>query len=220
MKEKVSVSIDVGTTKICVMVAHQVDLHNVEILATSKVPSDGLQKGVVVNVAKTVQSIKMAVQEAQKVAGVAITRASIGISGAHIRSLHSHGIVAVKTGQVRASDIAYVLEAAQAITLPEGYQVLHVLPQYFVLDGQVLQDPRAMFGIRLEVRAHIILGAVTSVQNLVTCAEVAGIYVDDIILEPLASAYSVLSQDERQLGVALLDIGGGTADLAIYQTAA
>lgn len=217
IKEKVSVSIDVGTTKICVMVAHHVNPTCVEILATSRVASDGLQKGVVINVAKTVQSIKAAVQEAQKISGVAITRASIGISGAHIRSLHSHGIVAVKSGQVRSSDITYVLQAAQAVSLPEGYQILHVLPQYFILDGQVLQDPLAMFGIRLEVRAHIILGAVTSVQNLVTCCEVAGVQVDDIILEPLASAHAVLSKDERQLGVALLDIGGGTADLAIYQ---
>lgn len=217
IKEKISVSIDVGTTKICVMVAHHVSPTSVEILATSKVPSDGLQKGVVVNIAKTVQSIKMAVQEAQKVSGVTITRASIGISGAHIRSLHSHGIVAVTNGQVRSNDIAYALQAAQAVSLPEGYQILHVLPQYFILDGQVLQDPLAMFGIRLEVRVHVILGAVTSVQNLVTCCEVAGVHVDDIILEPLASAYAVLSKDERQLGVALLDIGGGTADLAIYQ---
>jgi len=217
MKEKISVSIDIGTTKICVMVAHQMNNQKVDILGIGKAPSDGLQKGVVVNVGKTVQSIKDAVAQAEKASGMKIDRVSIGISGAHIRSMHSHGVVAVKKGQVRATDIKDVLDAAQAIAVPEGYQIIHILPQYFVLDGQVLHDPLAMFGVRLEVRAHIVLGAVTSVQNLVTCCKSAGVNVYDIILEPLASAYSVLSQDERQLGVALLDIGGGTADLAIYQ---
>ncbi len=218
LKERLMTSIDIGTTKICVLVAQQTGADNVEILGMGKAPSEGLQKGVVVNVAKTIQSIQQAIKEAELVSGISIESAYVGISGAHIRSLNSHGVVPIKKGMVRASDVISVLAAAQAIPVPEGYQVLHVLPQYFVIDGQErLQDPIGMHGIRLEVQAHIILGAITSVQNLVSCCEAAGIHVDDIILEPLASAQAVLSEDERQLGVGLLDIGGGTADLAIYQ---
>ncbi|MEX0849414.1 MAG: cell division protein FtsA [Candidatus Dependentiae bacterium] len=218
LKERLMTSIDIGTTKICVLVAQQTSKDNVEVLGMGKAPSEGLQKGVVVNVAKTVQSIKQAIKEAELVSGVSVESAYIGISGAHIRSLNSHGVVPIKKGSVRASDVEHALAAAQAIPVPEGYQVLHVLPQYFIIDGQErLQDPIGMHGIRLEVQAHIILGAIASVQNLVSCCEAAGVQVRDIILEPLASAQSVLSEDERQLGVALLDIGGGTADLAIYQ---
>lgn len=216
-KEKLIISIDIGTTKICVMVAHQVHLDQLNILGIGKAPSHGLQKGVVVNVSKTVGAIKQAVKDAELNAGVRITHASIGISGAHIRAINSEGIVAVKKGQIHTSDINAVLEAAKAISVPEGYQILHALPQYFILDGQILHDPLGMFGMRLEVKAHIILGAITSVQNLITCCQEAGITVDDIILEPLASAHAVLSKDERELGVAILDIGGGTADFVVYQ---
>lgn len=218
LKERLMTSIDIGTTKICVLVAQQTGPDNVEILGMGKAPSEGLQKGVVVNVAKTIQSIKQAIKEAELVSGISIESAHVGISGAHIRSLNSHGVVPIKKGVVRASDVKHALDAAQAVPVPEGYQVLHVLPQYFIIDGQErLQDPIGMHGIRLEVQAHIILGAITSVQNLVSCCESAGIHIDDIVLEPLASAQAVLSEDERKLGVALLDIGGGTADLAIYQ---
>lgn len=218
LKDRLLVSIDIGTTKICVLVAQQVAADHVEILGMGRAPSDGLQKGVVVNVSKTVQSIKAAIKEAELVSGIAIESASIGISGAHIRSMNSHGVVPIKKGQVRASDITSALDAAKAIPVPEGYQILHVLPQYFVIDGQErLQDPLGMYGIRLEVQAHIILGAISSVQNLVTCCENAGIKVYDIILEPLASAQSVLSSDEQQIGIAMLDIGGGTSDFVVYQ---
>ncbi len=217
LKERLLTSIDIGTTKICVLIAQQIASDQVELLGMGKAPSDGLQKGVVVNVAKTIQSIKAAIKEAELVAGIEVDAAHIGISGAHIRSMNSHGVVPIKKGQVRASDVSAALAAAQAVPVPEGYQILHILPQYFVIDGQErLQDPLGMYGIRLEVQAHIILGAIASVQNLVTCCESAGIKVQDIILEPLASAQAVLSKDERHLGVAMLDIGGGTADLAIY----
>ena len=218
VKERLITSIDIGTTKICVLVAQQVGNDQVEVLGMGKVPSDGLQKGVVVNVAKTIASIKAAVKEAELVSGVTIESAYVGISGAHIRSLDSHGVVPITKGKVTAQDVAHVLGAAQAIPVPEGYQILHVLPQYFVIDGQEkLYDPIGMHGIRLEASAHIILGAIASVQNLVSCCEDAGLRVDDIVLEPLASAQAVLSEDERQLGVGLLDIGGGTSDFAIYQ---
>jgi cell division protein FtsA len=217
LKEQLVTSIDIGTTKICVLVGHQVG-NRIEIIGVGKSPSEGLQRGIVVNIGKTIQSIKLAVREAELAAGITIDRAYIGISGAHIRSHNSHGAVAIKKGQVRESDVIEALEAARAIPVPEGYQILHVLPKWFVIDGQErVQDPIGMHGIRLEVQAHIILGAIASVQNLVTCCHEVGIAVQDIVLEQLASAYAVLSPDERQLGVALLDIGGGTSDLIIYK---
>lgn len=216
--DRVVVSIDVGTTKICVLVAQQLHNNQLEILGVGKSPSDGLKKGVVVDVAKTIQSIKAAINEAQLMAGFLIDSASIGISGGHIKSMSSQGMVPIKRGEVRVGDIEAVLASARAIPIPEGMQILHVMPQFFVIDSHTkLQDPLGMHGIRLEVKAHIILGAIASVQNLVKCCEMAGVKVNDIILEQLASADAVLSADERELGVAVLDIGGGTSDLAIYQ---
>lgn len=211
-------AIDVGTTKICVLVASQVDKDHIEVLGVGKAPSDGLKKGVVVDVARTIGSIKQAVKEAELMSGETIESAYIGISGGHIKSINSHGAVPIKTGQVRTSDLENVIAAAKAVQVAEGQQVLHVLPQYFIIDGgDKLHDPTDMHGIRLEVQAHIITGSVASVQNLVNCCESAGVKVKDIILEQLASAEAVLSDDERQLGVGVLDIGGGTSDLALYQ---
>ena len=216
MHDKITVAIDIGTTKICVLVAQPTAM-GFEVIGVGKVPCDGLRKGVVVDVAKTIKSIEAAVKEAQTMAGVSIDSAVIGISGGHIQSTNSMGMVPIKHTQVRQTDIDSALMAAQAITIPEGYQILHVLPQFFVIDGKDrVQHPLGMCGVRLEVHAHIILGSVTSVQNLVICCQQAGIAVDDIILEQLASADAVLSDDERHLGVAMLDIGGGTSDLAMY----
>ncbi len=218
LKERLLTSIDIGTTKICVLIAQQIAPDQVEILGMGKAPSKGLQKGVVINVAKTISSIKQAIKEAELVAGIEVDAAHIGISGAHIRSMNSHGVVPIKKGQVKRQDVTAALAAAQAIPVPEGYQILHVLPQYFIIDGQErVHDTIGLHGIRLEVQAHIILGAIASVQNLVNCCTSAGVVVKDIILEQLASARAVLSADERTLGVAMLDIGGGTADLAIYK---
>lgn len=215
---KLMVSIDIGTTKICVLVAQKIDAHSFEIIGIGKSPSDGLKKGVVVDIAKTVNSIKNAVKEAELMAGITIESAVIGISGGHIHSTNSHGVVPIKHGQVKEFDVAAVLAAARAIPIAEGQQILHVLPQYFIIDGhERVQDPLGMHGIRLEVQAHIILGSIASVQNLIKCCQAAGVQVSDIILEQLASADAVLSSDERQLGVAVLDIGGGTSDLALYQ---
>jgi len=211
-------SIDVGTTKICVLIAHCLDGDNVEIIGIGKAPSDGLRKGVVVDIAKTIHSIRLAIQEAQLMAGVKIEFAAIGISGAHITACNSHGVVPIKRGDITQQDIDSALAAAQAISILNGQQILHVLPQYFIIDGtERVHDPLGMHGVRLEVQAHIILGATASVQNLVKCCEAAGVKVNDIILEQLASGQAVLSNDERQLGVGVLDIGGGTSDLAIYQ---
>lgn len=216
--DNIVVSIDVGTTKICVLVARVLDKDHVEILGVGKAPSDGLRKGVVVDIQKTITSIKAAVKEAELMADVTINTAAVGISGGHIQSTNSHGMVAIKHGDVKDSDVANVMNAARAFALPEGMQILHVMPQFYVIDTrEKVQNPVGMHGIRLEVQAHVIMGAIASVQNLVKCCEMAGVKVTDIILEQLASAQAVLSQDEREIGVAMLDIGGGTSDLAIYQ---
>jgi len=216
--DKVIVSIDIGTTKISVLVAHCIDEHTREIIGIGKAASDGLRKGVVYDIARTIKSITAAVKEAELMAGITIESAYIGISGGHIQSCNSNGIVPIKGGQVQQRDIANVLAAAQAIVIPEGHKLLHVLPQYYIIDkDQEIRDPLGMHGIRLEVQAHIILGSISSVQNLVNCCEAAGVRVTDIILEQLASGNAVLSSDERELGVAMLDIGGGTSDLAMYQ---
>ncbi len=216
--DRIVVSIDIGTTKICVLVAHHLDNGRVEIIGIGKTPSDGLKKGVVVDVAKTIHSIKVAVKEAEIMAGIEIESAYIGISGGHISATNSHGVVPLKKGEIRQKDIDAALEAAKAIPVAEGQQILHTLPQYFIIDGaHHVQSPLGMHGIRLELMAHIILGSIASVQNLVKCCESAGVKVKDIILEQLASAHAVLGSDERELGIAVLDIGGGTSDLAIYQ---
>jgi cell division protein FtsA len=216
--DRLIVSIDVGTTKICVLVAHQLDAEHIELIGMGKSPSDGLKKGVVVDIARTVNSIKNAVKEAEIMAGCSIESAYVGISGGHIQSMNSHGMVPIKNGIVRPYDIAHALDAAKATPIPEGHYMLHILPQFFVIDGtDRLQDPLGMHGVRLEVQAHIITGAIASAQNLIKCCEMAGVKVLDIILEQLASADAVLSADERELGVGVLDIGGGTSDFALYQ---
>lgn len=216
--EHIAVSIDVGTTKICVIVARVRNGGPIEVLGIGKVPSHGLKKGIVIDIDQTVASIRAAVHEAELVSGHTIEAATIGVSGSHVRSLNSQGAIPIRRGIVREQDINEVLAAAQAIAIPEGQRVLHVLPQYFRIDGQepVLR-PLGMAGIRLEAQVHIITGSTTSVQNLVSCCQMAGVKVTDIVLEQLASAYAVLSPDERELGIGIVDIGGGTSDFAIYQ---
>ena len=218
MADQIKVAIDIGTTKICVLVAKQVGT-DFEVLGMGKYPSEGLEKGVVVNIAKAITSIKAAVKEAEIVSGHQIESAAVGISGSHIHSINSNGVVPVnKTGKIKQTDIYNVLEAARAVPIAEGQQILHVLPQSYAIDGLGnIQDPLGMHGVRLEVQAHIITGSVASVQNIISCCEAVGIKITDVVLEQLASAAAVLNQDECQLGVAVLDIGGGTSDFAIYQ---
>ena len=216
--DRMIVAIDVGTTKICVLVAEKLGDDQLAIIGIGKAPSVGLKKGVVVNIGQTVHSIKLAVKEAELMAGVTIGSAFVGISGSHIHSINSPGAVPIKRGVVRAQDITNAIEAAQAVQFPEGQHILHVLPQYFVIDGQErINDPIGMHGVRLEVLTHIITGSTASVADLVSCCEQAGVQVRDIILEPLASAHAVLSPDEQELGAGILDIGGGTSDFAVYQ---
>lgn len=216
--DRLLAAIDIGTTKISVLIGHKLDEGHVEILGVGKVPSDGLKRGVVVDIAKAARSIKKAVKEAELMADTVIESAVIGISGAHIQSRNSYGAVPLEHGEVRQEDIAAVICAARAVPLAEGQQVLHVLPQFFSIDGQdKISDPLGMHGIRLEAQVHIITGAVASVQNLIKCCQMAGIKAKDVVLEQLASAQAVLNDDERELGVGVLDIGGGTSDLALYQ---
>lgn len=215
------ISLDVGTTKICVLVAEVVEQNQMRILGIGKAPSDGLKKGVVVDVGRTITSIKAAVQEAYIMTGIPIERALVGISGGHIHALHSTGVVPIKGGVIKQSDIAAVLASARAVPMDQGLHILHVMPQYFIIDSRDrVTNPLGMHGVRLEVHAHVITGAIASVHNLVTCCVQAGVQVSDIVLEQIASAYAVLSPDEIQLGVALLDIGGGTTDMAVYQQGA
>jgi len=211
-------AIDVGTTKISVLIAQKVGEDSVKILGIGKAPSDGLERGVVVDVARTVQSIKQAIKEAELMAGCSITPAFVGISGSHINSFNTHGAVPIKRFQVMSSDIQAVLAVAQTVPIEEGQKVLHALPQYFKVDGKDrIINPLGLHGVRLEAVVHVITGAVSSIQNLIKCCELAGVVVKDIVLEQLASADGVLSYDERMLGVGMLDIGGGTSDFAVYQ---
>lgn len=213
--EQITVAIDIGTTKICVLVALNDDAHT--IIGIGKAPSEGLAKGVVIDIEKTVRSIKQAVKEAELMADCKIESACIGISGSHIKSLNSHGMVPIKRGEIKNSDVAQVIAAARAVTIAEGHQILQVLPQYFIIDNQEkVLNPIGMHGVRLAVNVHIITGSITSVHNLIKCCEMAGVRVTDIVLEQLASAQAVLSADEKKLGVLMVDIGGGTSDVALF----
>jgi len=211
-------AIDIGTTKIVVLIATVDSKGRLEILGIGQHPSYGLKKGVVVNIATTVESIKAALKEAQSMAGCAIESACVGISGGHIKSFNSTGVVAIKSKEVTQRDIDRVIEAAKAIPLPKDQYILHVLPQYFRVDGQeYVFDSLGMYGVRLEAQVHIVTGAVASAQNIIKCCELAGVNPSDIVLEQIASADAVLTQTERELGVGIIDIGGGTSDFAIYK---
>ncbi len=212
------IAIDVGTTKICVLVAQKVGNDLCEIIGIGRSVSHGLSRGIVVDVAPAVHAIKAAVQEAELMAGCSLESAYVGISGAHITAHHSTGMVPIKQNIIREHDVNRVLAAARAIPLPEDEQIIHSVAQQFIIDGKhPVRDPLNMHGVRLECKAHIITGNITLVKNLIMCCQAAGIKVRDIILEPIASAEAVLSPDEQELGVGILDIGGGTSDFAIYQ---
>lgn len=211
-------AIDIGTTKICVLIASVNSRGKIEVLGIGKHPSHGLKKGVIVNIGMTVDSIKAAVKEAEDMAGVKVESACVGISGGHIQSFNSTGVVAIKGRTVTQRDIDRVVESAQAVPIPKGHEILHILPQYFRVDGQdYVLDSLGMFGVRLEVQVHIVTGSVASVQNIIKSCELAGVRVNDVVLEQLASAAAVLTPFERELGVGILDIGGGTSDFAIYR---
>lgn len=211
------VGLDIGTTKICCIIGEISDSNEIDVIGLGQHPSRGLRKGVVVNIDSTVESIKCAVEEAELMAGVEIDSVFVGIAGGHINSLNSHGIIAVKNKEISHSDIDRVIDAAKAIAIPLDREVIHVLPQEYIVDNQDgIKTPLGMAGVRLEAKVHIVTAAVTSAQNIVKCVNKAGLAVRDIVLEQLASSESTLSSDEKELGVALIDIGGGTSDLAIF----
>lgn len=215
-KDNIVVGLDIGTTKICAIVG-EVKQEGLEIIGIGTHPSKGLRKGVVVNIDSTVQSIRKAIEEAELMAGCEINTAYVGIAGGHIKGFNSHGVIAVKDREITKSDIARVIEAAQAITIPTDREVIHVIPQEYILDQQdCIQEPLGMTGTRLEAKVHIVTAAVASAQNIVKSVNRAGLTVSDIVLQQIASSEAVLGQDEKDLGVALIDIGGGTTDIAIY----
>lgn len=213
---EIIVGLDIGTTKIA-CIAGEVTEDGVDIIGIGTSQSKGLRRGVVVNIDATVAAIQSAVDEAENMAGCEISTVYAAISGAHVRGLNSHGIVAVKDKEVREADIQRVIDAAKAVAIPMDREVLHVLPQQYVIDDQDgIRDPLGMAGVRLEAKVHIVTTAVTSAQNVVKCANRCGLQVADIVLEPLASSQAVLEDDEKELGVAMIDIGGGTCDIVVY----
>lgn len=211
------VGLDVGTSKIAAIVGEVNAAGDVEIIGFGMHPSRGLKKGVVVNIEATVQSIRRAVEEAELMAGCRVQSVYAGISGSHVRSLNSNGIVAVRNREVSQHDVDRVIDAACAVAIPADQKLLHVLPQEFIVDDQSgISEPVGMSGVRLEVRVHMITGSVSAAQNIAKCVERCDLQVDKLILEQLASSYAVLQDDEKELGVCLVDIGGGTSDIAVF----
>jgi len=223
-KKDFVVGLDIGTTKICAIVGEIVEAGPnpvIDIVGIGTAPSNGLRKGVVINIDSTVDSIAKAVEEAELMAGVEISTVYTGIAGGHIKSFNSTGIVAIKDKEIQQGDVQRVIDAAKAVAIPLDREVIHIIPQEYVIDDQDgIRDPIGMNGVRLEAKVHIVTGAVSSAQNIIKCANKAGLNVSEICLEPIASAEAVLSQDEKELGVVLVDIGGGTSDIAIFKEGA
>lgn len=214
---KLIVGLDIGTSKIVAVVGELSPEGELEVIGIGTHPSRGLQKGVVVNIESTVQSIQRAVEEAELMAGCEINTVYAGIAGDHVRSLNSHGIVAIKDKEVCATDVERVIDAARAVAIPADQNVLHVLPQEFLIDFQEgIREPIGMSGVRLEAKVHLVTAAVSAKQNIIKCVQRCGLTVDDVVLEQLASSYSVLTEDERELGVCIVDMGGGTTDIAVF----
>lgn len=216
-EKKLIVGLDIGTSKVVAIVGEIGSSGTTDIIGIGSHPSNGLKKGVVVNIESTVQSIQRAVEEAELMAGCQIHSVFAGIAGSHIRSLNSHGIVAIRDSEVNSSDVERVIDAAKAVAIPADQRILHILPQEFVIDNQEgIREPIGMSGVRLEAKVHMVTGADSASQNIVKCIKRCGLEVDDIILEQLASSYSVLTEDEKELGVCIVDIGGGTTDIAVF----
>jgi cell division protein FtsA len=211
------VGIDIGTSKVVTIIGEVTDENSVHVVGIGSHPSKGLKRGVVVNIESTVQSIQRSVEEAELMAGCQVHSAYTGIAGSHIKGFNSHGIVAIKGQEVTQADVHRVIDAARAVAIPADQKILHILPQEYIIDNQdCIREPVGMSGVRLEAKVHIATGAVSAAQNIVKCVESCNIDVNDVILEQLASSYSVLTEDEKELGVCLIDIGGGTTDMAIF----
>ncbi|HUF40965.1 MAG TPA: cell division protein FtsA [Verrucomicrobiae bacterium] len=215
-KNSIVVGLDIGTSKVCAVVGEMTE-RGVEIIGIGSHPSQGLRKGVVINIEATVNSLNKAVEEAGLMAGCEIHSAFTSISGGHIKAFNSHGIVAVKNKEVGQRDLERVIDAAKAVAIPMDREVLHVLPQEYIIDDQDgIKDPLGISGVRLEAKVHIVSGAVSAAQNIVKCCNRAGLSVSEIVLGPLAAAMTVLTDEERELGILLVDIGGGTTDIAVF----
>src|SRR5690554_2210208 len=211
------VSLDIGTSKVVAIVGDIKSDGSLDIVGIGSHRSKGLKKGTVVNIESTVESIQRAIEEAELMAGCQIHSVYAGIAGSHIRSMNSHGIVAIRDGEVTRADIERVIDAAQAVAIPADQKVLHILPQEYIIDSQEgVKEPLGMSGVRLEAKVHLVTCAINSVQNIDKCIKRCGLVTEEIILEQLASAYAVLTDDEKELGVCLVDIGGGTTDIAIF----
>ncbi len=217
--DQILVGIDVGTTKVCTLVAEVGEDEALRIIGVGVAPARGVRKGVIVNVPEATQAIRASVEKAERVSGYDIERAHVSLAGAHVSSINSRGVVAVQRGDrgILPEDVDRALDAARAIAIPHDREVIHVVPRGFNVDGQEgIRDPLGMVGFRLEVEAHIITGAVSSIHNLIKCIEDAGVGVDELVLDPLASGEAVLTDTERDMGVVLVDIGGGTTDIAVF----
>ena len=215
--EKLIVGLDIGTSKVLAIVGETSPTGEIEIIGVGHHPSRGMKKGVVVNIESTVQSIQRAIEEAELMAGCQIHSVYAGIAGSHINSFNSHGIVAIKDKEVAGGDVGRVIEAARALAIPTDQKILHILPQEYVIDNQDgVREPQGMCGVRLEAKVHIVTGAVSAAQNIIKCVRRCGLEVDDIVLEQIASSTSVLTEDEKELGVCLADIGGGTTDISVF----
>ena len=219
-REEIIVGLDIGTTKVACLVGEITD-EGIDIIGVGTQPCSGLKKGVVVNIDSTVAAIAKAVEEAEHMAGVEITQVYAGIAGSHIKAFHSEGVVAIRDREVRPGDIERVIDAAKAVSIPQDREILHVVPREFSIDQQDgIKEPLGMAGVRLEARVHIVTAASASAQNIIKCCNRCGLNVADIVLEPFASAHAVLDDDEKELGVALIDIGGGTTDIAVFHDGA
>ena len=220
MNEHIVVGLDIGTTKVCAVVATTDELDRIIVLGVGVSESDGLNRGVVVNIDRTVTAVKLAMKEAEHMAGVDVQNVIVGIAGDHVQSFQSRGVVTIsnKDGEITDQDVQRLLEDTTHVAMPADREILHVIPQEFIVDGQDgVADPIGMSGVRLEANVHIITGLVSAAKNIYRCIQKAGYHVADIVLEPLGSSFAVLHPDEKEVGVALIDIGGGTTDIAVFE---
>jgi len=211
------VALDIGTTKVCAIVAEIKSPDEINVLGVGTHPSNGLKKGVVVNIDKTIESIKSAVDQAEDMSGCEIRNVYVGVAGGHVQGMSGHGMITLKSKEVTAPDVDRAIESASAVMIPSDREVLHVIPQEYIVDGQSgIKDPVGIYGMKLETKVHIVTGQITAAQNLVKCVHNAGMDVSDMVLEQIASSEAVLSNDEKEIGVVLIDCGGGTCDVAIF----
>ncbi len=220
MSDRIVVGLDIGTTKVCAVVATMDELDRINVLGIGVAESEGLNRGVVVNIDKTVAAVQLAVNEAERMAGVDVRKVIVGIAGDHVQSFQSRGVVTISNqdGEITEADVHRLLEDTTHVAMPSDREILHVIPQEFIVDGQDgVIDPVGMSGVRLEANVHIITGLVSAAKNIYRCIEKAGFQVEDIVLEPLGSSFAVLHHDEKEVGVAIIDIGGGTTDIAVFE---